>query len=80
MIAETRAGTLLAGGYRGQPPGDTRALAHCLSALAEFAWAERDTISAIDVNPIVVRERGRGCLVVDALFVPRGAPETSRSS
>jgi hypothetical protein len=44
MIAEARVGALH-GGYRGRPPGDSMALAHCLSALAEFAWAERDTIS-----------------------------------
>ena len=80
MIAETRAGALLAAGYRGQPPGDSAALARCLNALAEFAWAERDQLAAIDVNPIVVRERGRGCLVVDALIVPRDAAESSGSS
>jgi acyl-CoA synthetase (NDP forming) len=72
MIGETRAGALLAG-YRGRPPGDVAALARCLTALADFAWAERDHVAEIDVNPIVVRERGRGCVVVDALIVPRGA-------
>jgi acyl-CoA synthetase (NDP forming) len=70
MIAETRAGALLAG-YRGRPPGDVLALARCLTALADFAWAEREHVAEIDVNPIVVRERGRGCVVVDALIVPR---------
>jgi acetate---CoA ligase (ADP-forming) len=73
MIAETRAGALLAG-YRGRPPGDVLALARCLTALADFAWAEREHVAEIDVNPIVVRERGRGCVVVDALIVPRPAP------
>jgi acetyltransferase len=69
IIAETRAGALLAG-YRGRPPGDLAALAGCLTALADFAWAERDHLAEIDVNPIVVSERG--CTVVDALIVPRG--------
>src|SRR5215831_11464940 len=71
MIAETLAATLLAG-VRGRPPGDVPALVRCLTALAAFAWAERDHIAEIDVNPIVVRERGKGCVVVDALIVPRG--------
>ena len=71
MIAETRAGALLAG-YRGRPPGDLAALARCLTALADFAWAERDHVAEIDVNPIVVSERG--CAVVDALIVPRDRP------
>jgi acetate---CoA ligase (ADP-forming) len=70
MISETRAGRLLAG-HRGRPPGDVAALARCLTALADFAWAERDHIVEIDVNPIVVHERG--CVVVDALIVPRAA-------
>jgi acyl-CoA synthetase (NDP forming) len=70
LIADTRVAGLLAG-FRGRPAGDVDALAACLDALADFAWAERDRIAEIDVNPIVVRERGRGCVVVDALIVPR---------
>jgi NAD(P)-dependent dehydrogenase (short-subunit alcohol dehydrogenase family) len=38
-----------------------------------FAWAERDHFLEIDVNPIVVRERGAGCVVIDTLVVPRRA-------
>jgi acyl-CoA synthetase (NDP forming) len=71
MIAETRAGRLLRG-YRGRPPGDVAALARCLRALADFAWAERGSIAEIDVNPIVVHEDG--CDILDALIVPRPAP------
>ena len=69
MIEETRAGTLLAG-HRGRPPGDAGALARCLEALGDFAWAERAALAELDVNPIVVRETGAGCVVVDALIVP----------
>ncbi len=49
----------------------------CLNALADFAWHERNHLVEIDVNPIIVRERGRGCVVVDALIVPRGAAPPS---
>jgi acyl-CoA synthetase (NDP forming) len=70
MITETRAATLL-GGFRGGPPADVAALARCLEAIADFAWAEREAIAEIDVNPIMVRARGEGCVVVDALIVPR---------
>ena len=80
MIAETRAGALLLAGYLGRPPGDVAALARCLTALADFAWAEREQLAEIDVNPIVVRERGRGCVVVDALIVPSRATRPSGSS
>jgi len=72
MIGETRASILLRG-FRGTPPADVAALTRALEALADFAWAERDSIDAIDVNPIVVRAQGEGCVVVDALIVPSRA-------
>jgi acyl-CoA synthetase (NDP forming) len=70
MIAETRVATLL-GGFRGRPAGDVGALARALEAIGDFAWAERESLGELDVNPIVVRERGAGCVAVDALIVPR---------
>jgi hypothetical protein len=75
MIAETRAATVLAG-FRGRPPGDVAALARCLESLADFAWAERDSLDELDVNPIVVRAAGAGCVIVDALIVPRAGVVT----
>ncbi|HXH82056.1 MAG TPA: acetate--CoA ligase family protein, partial [Candidatus Tectomicrobia bacterium] len=70
MIGETRAGALLRG-FRGRPPGDVAALARCLEMLADFAWAERASLAELDVNPIVVRAAGAGCVVADALIVPQ---------
>ena len=70
MIAETRVATLL-GGFRGRPPGDVGALARALEAIGDFAWAERESLGELDVNPIVVRQAGAGCVIVDALIVPR---------
>jgi acyl-CoA synthetase (NDP forming) len=70
MIAETRVAALL-GGFRGRPPGDVGALARTLEAIGDLAWAERESVGELDVNPIVVRETGAGCVVVDALIVPR---------
>src|SRR5262249_60531038 len=76
MIAETRAAGLLAG-FRGRPPGDIAALVRCLEQIADFAWAERDSLDELDVNPVVVRAAGAGCAIVDALIVPRaGAAAT----
>ena len=36
-----------------------------------FHEADRAAIAEIDLNPITVLERGQGCVVVDALIVPR---------
>jgi acyl-CoA synthetase (NDP forming) len=74
MIAETRVAGLLAG-HRGRPPADLAALVRCLTGLADFAWAERELVAEIDVNPIVAGERG--CVVVDALIVPRATPTST---
>ena len=59
------------------PPDDVcgavnaNALVRALEAIGDFAWAERESLAELDVNPIVVREKGAGCVVVDALIVPR---------
>jgi hypothetical protein len=61
----------LLGCFRGRPPGDVGALARTLEAIGDLAWAERESVGELDVNPIVVRQTGAGCVVVDALIVPR---------
>jgi hypothetical protein len=68
MINEAR-GSALLGAFRGRPAADVSALAQCLYALSDFAAANADHINEIDVNPIKAREHG--CVVVDALIVPR---------
>jgi len=70
MVAETRAVKLL-GTVRGRAPRDAEAICRCLYALADFAWAERDSIEEIDLNPVMALAEGSGCCVVDALIIPR---------
>ncbi len=72
MIAEIRGAALL-GPLRGGPAADVASLADCLYRLADFAVAQADLIEAIDLNPIKVLPQGRGCRLVDALIVLRGA-------
>jgi acetate---CoA ligase (ADP-forming) len=76
MVAEAPAATKLLAGFRGRPPADVDGLHRCLEALADYAWADRAAIAELDVNPIKVLPRGRGCVVVDALIVPRRAEES----
>jgi acetate---CoA ligase (ADP-forming) len=71
MVAEVPAAAKLLAGFRGCPPADVDSLHRCLEALADYAWADRAHIAELDLNPIQVLPRGRGCVVVDALIVPR---------
>ena len=70
MLAEVR-GAALFGAYRNRPASDVPALIHCIEALARFAWANRDQINEIDLNPIKLRAEGHGCVIVDALITTR---------
>ncbi|MFJ1649421.1 acetate--CoA ligase family protein [Streptomyces sp. NPDC088258] len=72
MIAETRGHALLTG-FRGAPEADVDALADLLVTLSAFAVAHADRIEAVELNPVVVLEAGRGVLALDALVVEREA-------
>ena len=45
-------------------------------AVQDFALAHRDSLVELDVNPLIVRPRGRGAVAVDALIrlAPPEAP------
>ncbi len=70
MIGELRASAIFKG-LRGAPPRDTEALAELLSAVSKFAWAGRDRLEEMDVNPVLVRPEGKGVVAADALIVLR---------
>jgi acetate---CoA ligase (ADP-forming) len=56
-------------GVRGGKPLDVEAAAKALAALSRFAWASRDEVGEIDINPLFVLPRG--VVAADALIVPR---------
>ncbi len=64
-------------GVRGAPPADVDALAHVLSRLSVLAADLGEHLDAVDVNPVIVSERG--CTTVDALVVPRRTAPTASS-
>jgi acyl-CoA synthetase (NDP forming) len=70
MVEEIRGAALLRGA-RGAGPFDVAALVECLEAFADYAWADRERLAEIDLNPIKVLPVGQGCRIVDALIVPR---------
>lgn len=61
-------------GARGRPRADLPALAEAIAALSRFAVRHADTVAEVDINPLLVREAGRGVVALDALLVPVSAP------
>jgi acyl-CoA synthetase (NDP forming) len=65
MLDELSTAPLLAG-YRGRPEADRDALLDLAVALSDAMLAD-DAIAEVDLNPVLVREQGRGAVAVDAL-------------
>ncbi len=70
LISETKFGTLIKG-FRGGPVGDAEALASTVSLVSEIALTYRDELEALDLDPVSVRETGKGVLVLDALVIQK---------
>lgn len=69
-ITETRAATLLSG-YRGGVPADVDALGDAMAVLGQMALEFGDCLEAVDINPVLVGDRGKGAIALDALIVLR---------
>ncbi len=67
MIGSIRAAKILRG-FRGEPPSDTQAAAECLLRLSQLV-TDFPEIREIDVNPLMVYEKGRGVTAVDARII-----------
>lgn len=69
MIRSLRLFPLL-DGVRGQAPMDQQAAANLIAKLSEFACQYSEQVAEIDLNPVLVRPRGEGIAVLDALMIP----------
>ncbi|MGY9006425.1 MAG: acetate--CoA ligase family protein [Alphaproteobacteria bacterium] len=68
MIDATRAGKLL-DGYRGAAPADRDAVVDAILRMGRFAEETKGLIEAVDINPLLARPKGQGCVALDALVV-----------
>ena len=66
MIKEIKGKRLLQP-FRGMGEADTEAIVDAIMKLSRLAEDLGDTISEVDINPLVVFEKGRGVKAVDAL-------------
>ena len=69
LIEATQLGRLLRG-LRGQPPGDSAALATLLVRLSKLAFEHRHQLISMDMNPVIVHEEGLS--IVDVRIQWRG--------
>lgn len=70
MLRELRGYKLLEG-VRGASPRDVEKLCELIVRLSWLGHDLRDQISELDINPLILFERGAGACVVDALVVKR---------
>jgi acyl-CoA synthetase (NDP forming) len=68
MIQETKVYKILKG-IRGKSPCDIEELAATLVKLSEFALSFQEEVREVDINPLIVREEGKGVVAADALIV-----------
>ena len=64
MIKSVKAYKILQG-FRGYPPADIEAIKDCLLRLSQMV-DEHPEIMELDINPLIVYEEGKGCVVADS--------------
>jgi len=70
MLGELRVMRLLVG-FRGAAPSDVDALVAAVCALGAFYLDHRIWLADLEINPLMVREKGKGVSAVDIRAVPR---------
>ena len=58
----------LLNGYRGREAGDMPALLATLQSVADFVMEKRDSLVELEINPLLVRPKGKGICAVDAVL------------
>ena len=66
-IGALKVAKLLAG-FRGKTAGDVEAAIDAVMAVQDFALTHAGGLLEIDVNPLIVRPKGKGAVAVDALI------------
>ncbi|GHH03083.1 acetate--CoA ligase family protein [Streptomyces rubradiris] len=70
MLDELR-GRALLGGVRGRPPADVDALVEVVLRVQRMALELGSHLAELDINPLMVLDRGQGAVALDALVVCR---------
>ena len=73
MIGETKLARVLSG-VRGMPPADKRALISAIVGASRFYLTHRTDIAELEINPLIVREEGKGVVAADIRVVRKSPP------
>ena len=63
-------------GVRGEPALDVAAFCRNVVAVGELMCSDAAGITQLDINPVIVRARGEGCVAVDAVVYREANPST----
>ena len=63
MLEEIKGARLL-DDFRGQPPADKETLVQCLVKVSHLLF-DHPEIKNLDINPMIVGDEGKGCMIVD---------------
>ena len=55
-------------GYRGKPKGDIEAIVKTIMKLATFTEKNASNLIEAEINPLIVRAKGKGVIAADALI------------
>ncbi len=69
MVRQIRSFQVL-DGFRGNPPCDVDGIVDCLLRLSQMV-CEQPEISELDINPLIVHPKGKGCSVADSRVMLR---------
>jgi succinyl-CoA synthetase beta subunit len=67
LIKRTKTHKIL-DGYRGGSVYDIETIATCLKKLSQLV-VDFEEIEELDINPLIVYEKGKGCKIVDARII-----------
>ena len=77
MLDELR-GRKILDGYRGQRAADIDALAAAVSRLSMFGAANAGRFASVEINPLLARPAGQGCVMLDAVIAFASVPSGGR--
>ncbi len=66
-------------GVRGEAAMDVEALCDTVLAVGRLMMDDQQAIDSIDLNPVILKDKGLGCVAVDAVIVRR-SPDASQPS